>query len=71
MSALHWAAENNHEHTVELLLKSGADRTLINKFGKSAQKLARMKNNTKIYELLEVGGFLRRTFYFFPFFFRF
>lgn len=59
MSALHWAAENNHENTVELLLESGADCSLVNKFGKSAQKLALMKNNTKIYELLKVSQFMR------------
>ena len=55
MSALHWAAENNHKKTVEILIKSGADTSLINKFGKTAQKLAELKNNIEIYELLEVS----------------
>lgn len=54
MSALHWAAENNHKSTVETLLRAGADLTLVNKFGKSAQRLAFLKNNIEIYELLEV-----------------
>ena len=54
MSALHWACENGHFDSVKLLLKAGADISLVNKFGKTASALALKKNHFEIYNLLRV-----------------
>lgn len=58
MSALHWAAENNHLETVRILLEAGADRTLVNKFGKTALDLACARNNTDVCKLLRVSTYI-------------
>lgn len=54
MSALHWACENNHFDTVKLLLKAGANTTLVNKFGKTASDIAFKKGHYEIYDFLRV-----------------
>lgn len=54
MSALHWAAENNHARIVRILLEAGSNRSLMNKFGKTAFCLASAKNNFDVCEVLQV-----------------
>ncbi|ESO89931.1 hypothetical protein LOTGIDRAFT_96984, partial [Lottia gigantea] len=49
-TALHWAAKRNHPKIVDLLLQKGADKTIANNKGETAQQL------TKNVEVLELFG---------------
>jgi ankyrin repeat protein len=52
-TALMFAAMGGHEKFVRLLLKSGADASLINQAGKSAIDFALSKSNTDIADLIK------------------
>lgn len=58
MSALHWAAENNHARIVRILLEAGSNRSLMNKFGKTALCLAAAKNHFEACEVLQVRQYI-------------
>ena len=46
--ALHWAAENGHVATVEVLLKAGADRNVKNDEGETPAMLAEKKEKQDV-----------------------
>lgn len=54
MTPLHWAVENGHADTAEVLLKHGSNVDTFSKFGKCAMEIASGKNRADIFELLQV-----------------
>ncbi|OCT56159.1 hypothetical protein XELAEV_18001265mg [Xenopus laevis] len=54
MTALHWATEHSHHDVVHLLIKSGADVSSHNKFGKTPIDIALDKNNHELLVTMQV-----------------
>lgn len=53
MSALMIAARAGHKETVQVLLKNDADKTLLDKQGRTALKWAQLKQRSSIIQLLQ------------------
>ena len=57
---LHWAAINYNINIVTLLLDAGADPTVLNEDGKTAEDIARERGDVKLADLLREAARARR-----------
>lgn len=55
-SPLHWAAQNNHVDTVEVLLRAGISRDVRNKVERTPLHVAAQEGNIRIVNLLLQHG---------------
>ena len=51
---LHWAVENDHAEAVRLLLKYGADRSIVDRSRKTPYQLAKKRGNPEVLRLFRI-----------------